>query len=465
MPRPNPIKCCEDFHRTATSERHREVGVTRRHFLRLGAAAGLSLYAAQSLPLERMLAGAEEAYAQAPDAPILVAVFLPGGLDLLDALVPLDQYPAYREHRGALAQSDVTTPKLRGTGLGIHPSLTKGDGEGIKGLFERGKLGFLPGIDYANPDLSHFHSRHFWETGLITASSSTGWLGRWLDAHGGKENPFQGVTSGHALSPVLRSAGAPVSSIDGVRSSQLQMAGVGGQAYERAMTAWTDLAFPRRKDPAGLAAARTAARYAQDVAVKLAGYESLAPAQETEGGLVLPGVGGGSETPTGYPAQSQFADRLRQLAFLAAQPLGLRVATVDAHADFDTHHGQPATLERILAEVSSSLAAFQADVEARGLGDRVLTFVWSEFGRRPKANDSLGTDHGAGGVAWVQGTRAVSGLLTEYPSLRDLDAKQNLKVTVDFRQVYASLIEQWLGTDAGVVIPNAGAFARVKVVR
>ena len=463
MPRPNPIRCCEDFHRTATSERHREIGVSRRHFLRLGAGAGLSLYAARSLPLSRMLDSAEEAAAQAPNAPILIAVFLPGGLDLLDALVPLNQYPAYRENRGAIAQADVTTPKLKGTSLGIHPSLTKGDGEGVKGLFERGKLGFLPGIDYANPDLSHFHSRIFWETGLITQNATTGWLGRWLDAYGGKDNPFQGVTSGHALSPVLRSTGAPVSSIDGIRSSQLPMPEVKAAVLEQAMTAWTDLAFPRRKDPAGFAAARTAARYAQDVAVKLQGYQDAAPVSETEGGLVIPGVS--DPSPTGYPAGSQFADRLRQLAFLSAQPLGVRVATVDAHADFDTHAGQPGTLERILEEVSASLAAFQADIEARGLGDRVLTFVWSEFGRRVKANDSLGTDHGAGGLAWVQGTRATSGVLTEYPSLRDLDARQNLKVTVDFRQVYASLIEQWLGTDAGAVIPNAGAFPRIQLVR
>jgi uncharacterized protein (DUF1501 family) len=464
MPRPNPIKACEDFHRTATSERYRDPGVTRRHFLRLGAAAGLSIYAAQALPVAHLLDSAELAAAQAPEAPLLVAVFLPGGLDLLDSLVPLHQYGAYRDHRGALAQSDVSTPKLKGTSVGIHPSLTKGDGEGIKGLFERGKVGFLPGIDYADPSLSHFHSRHFWETGLITASSSTGWLGRWLDANGNKDNPFQGVTSGHSLSPVLRSAGAPISSIDGVKSSQLDMAGVGGSVREHSLTAWTDLAFPRGKDKPALAAARAAARYAQDVAVKLKAYQVSAPAQETDGGLVLPGVG--SETQaTGYPTGSQFADRLRQLAFLAAQPLGLRVATVDAHGDFDTHGNQPATLERILAEVSASLAAFQTDLEARGLADRVLTFVWSEFGRRPKGNDSLGTDHGAGGIAWVQGTRAAGGMLTDYPSLTDLDDRQNLKVTVDFRQVYTSLIEQWLGTDPNAVIPNAGAFGRVKLVR
>ena len=95
----------------------------------------------------------------------------------------------------------------------------------------------------------------------------------------------------------------------------------------------------------------------------------------------------------------------------------------------------------------------------------MLTLVWSEFGRRPEGNESAGTDHGAGGVAWVQGTHAAPGILTEYPSLTALDRDDNLKVTVDFRKVYASLIEGWLGTDADEVIPNAGAYGRLSLVR
>jgi uncharacterized protein (DUF1501 family) len=146
-------------------------------------------------------------------------------------------------------------------------------------------------------------------------------------------------------------------------------------------------------------------------------------------------------------------------------PLGIRVATVDASSDFDTHDNQPEELGKALAEVSAGLAAFQADLEARGSADRVLTFVWSEFGRRPEANDSDGTDHGAGGVAWVQGTRAQGGILSDYPDLGKLDRNGNLAVTMDFRRVYASLLEQWLGTDASEVIPNAGAFGRLDLVR
>jgi uncharacterized protein (DUF1501 family) len=95
----------------------------------------------------------------------------------------------------------------------------------------------------------------------------------------------------------------------------------------------------------------------------------------------------------------------------------------------------------------------------------VLTFVWSEFGRRPEGNESGGTDHGAGGLAWVQGTRARSGVLSDYPDLKRLDREDNLAVTLDFRRVYSSLIEQWLRTDAGAVMPNAGALGRLRRVR
>ena len=94
----------------------------------------------------------------------------------------------------------------------------------------------------------------------------------------------------------------------------------------------------------------------------------------------------------------------------------------------------------------------------------MLTLVWSEFGRRPEANDSSGSDHGAGGIAWVQGTRAQGGILSEYPDLGRLDRQGNLAVTLDFRRVYSSLLEQWLGTGADEVIPRAGSFGRVQLV-
>jgi uncharacterized protein (DUF1501 family) len=111
-----------------------------------------------------------------------------------------------------------------------------------------------------------------------------------------------------------------------------------------------------------------------------------------------------------------------------------------------------------------SLVAFQRDLEQKNIADRVLTFVWSEFGRRPEEN-SLGTDHGAGGVALLMGNQARKAIVGEWPGLDTLDGDDNLRHTSDFRSVYASLLEQWFGLgDAAQVIPGANAFPRYTLI-
>ncbi|MDX6719576.1 MAG: hypothetical protein QOJ63_1830 [Solirubrobacteraceae bacterium] len=447
-----PLSCgCDDFRATPESARRRFVEgsqLTRRQVIGWGVGAGLSLYAARAMPIARALEAAAADAAAAPDAPVLVAVFLPGGLDLLDSLVPLNDYGAYADlHRNILVDKP---PLLRGSALGIHPALTQGVGGGIKGLYDAGKLGFLPGIDYPNPNLSHFHSRHFWETGLIVDSDSPGWLGRWLDANGNRDNPLQGMSLAYDLSPAMRSRSAPVASASSPDNAGFYIHGTYGESFAEAMRTWTALAQAGGGGP-GLQAAKRAAYLAKQVG------DLLAPYAKTKSGDPL-------ASTVAYPAKNGFGDRLRTLAGLIAKPLGIRVATVDAPGDFDTHDDQRTTLAKALPEISQGLAAFQADLEARGVADRVLTFVWSEFGRRPHDNDS-GTDHGAGGLAWIQGTKARSGLLSEYPSLHQFDDDDNLKVTVDFRTVYASLVEQWLHTDAAAVLPSAGSLGRIPLVR
>ena len=157
----------------------RRIRLTRREVIGWGIGAGLSLYAASALPISRALEAAGADAAAAPDAPVLVTVFLPGGLDLLDTLVPLHDYGAYADLHANIRVAEPAL--LRGSAMGIHPSLTQGAGGGIKGLYDAGKLGFLPGIDYPDPNLSHFHSRHFWETGLIIDSHRpAGWAAGWM---------------------------------------------------------------------------------------------------------------------------------------------------------------------------------------------------------------------------------------------------------------------------------------------
>jgi hypothetical protein len=263
----------------------------------------------------------------------------------------------------------------------------------------------------------------------------------------------QGVTLGSTLSPVMRSGRVPVAAVSSPDDAQFWIRDTWGTAYDRGVATWGRLAQGAGGRP-GPAAVGQATRLAIQVSDRLAPYR-----KDEEKGVDPPAP------PVPYPADNELGERLNRLAGLLSLPLGIRVAALDADVDFDTHDNQPSELAAGLAGVSGALAAFQADLEARGIADHVLTLVWSEFGRRPEGNESSGTDHGAGGVAWVQGTRARSGVLTDYPSLGGLDREGNLAVTVDFRRVYSSLIEQWLGSDAGEVIPNAGAFGRLALVR
>jgi uncharacterized protein (DUF1501 family) len=235
--------------------------------------------------------------------------------------------------------------------------------------------------------------------------------------------------------------------------AKLYINGTWGKGLDQALAAWERISAPRPRAP-GPSAAFGAARLAKQVGDRLAPYAK----RDDKGPDPL-------APPVAYPADNELGKRLGRLAALISLPLGVRVATVDADGEFDTHDNQPADLAKALTTTGEALAAFQLDLETRGVADRVLTLVWSEFGRRPEDNDSNGTDHGAGGVAMVLGTRANAGVLSTYPSLSALDREDNLGVTVDFRQVYASLIEQWLGTPAAEVIPNAGSFGRVQLVR
>lgn len=469
MPR---YTACDDFHHTDAL--HRDAGasggLTRRQVLRIGAGASLALYLGPSSPVQRALEAAQASAAVAPSAPILVSVFLPGGLDLLDTIVPLNQYGAYQAARGSMARPK-TSPALGKTGLGMHDSLGHGNRGGVKGLYDAGKIGLLPGIDYANPNLSHFNSRAFWETGLVTQQSATGWLGRWADMFGSGDNPLQGISMGAQLDPVLRSSRAPMAAVENAKSVALTGASMDADVLKAATDAYARLGAASSKRP-GRDAVNRGVRLTKQVADLLANLSDGAPAAvaptsdlaDQVGSLIgvapAPAV---DDSAPAYP-KSVFGDRLRTLAFLLSQPLGVRLGAVQAPGAFDTHNGQENTLTNLLSDVSQGLAAFQLDIEQRGIADRVLVLVWSEFGRRVKGNASLGTDHGAGGIGWVQGTKAKSGVLTEYPNLTDLDALKNLKVTVDFRQIYASLLEQWFAADANAVIPLAAGMPRVGLV-
>ena len=151
-------------------------------------------------------------------------------------------------------------------------------------------------------------------------------------------------------------------------------------------------------------------------------------------------------------------------AAMLAAGLPITCAALSGVGSFDTHSDETDTLTTNLGQTVDSVLAFQRDLEARGIADRVLVQLWSEFGRRPQDNGS-GTDHGAAGVAFLIGTQASGVMVGEFPGLSSLDVNENLINTSDFRAMYCSLLEQWFQTDAGAVLPHAASYARPTLLK
>lgn len=415
-------------------------GLTRRSLLLGGAGLALTVFGGRMLAPEAFAEGVAAASAAAPDAPAIVSVFLSGGVDSL-ALLPPVADPRYKPSlRPSLFVDPDDTLALAGSQeLRWNPHATA-----LKQLHDSGRLTIFPGIGYEHANGSHFTSRHFYEVGATDPDGATGWLGRWLDRVGEEHNPVQGFTVGPTLSPALATGRVAVAAAESPSAYEFTTPGVHGDAWQAELTrAFERLGTLTSADPV-LGPARSIQRDAADLRRSLA-----AP---------LP------DGTVAYP-DNRLAGRLRDTARLLGAGLPIRAAAVDAHADFDTHAGQGGVFPEQIDSCGRALAAFQADLEARGIADRVLTVIWSEFGRRPDENGSGGTDHGAGGVAFLMGTRLRGGLVGEFRGLGALDGEGNLLPSTDFRALYCSILEQWVGADADGLIPGASGFGRYALLR
>ena len=415
-------------------------GLDRRTFVTRTLGLTLSVYGIGKLGLfDEGIARA----ASGPAQPVLVSVFLPGGTDALSVLYPgMDS--TYRRLRPQLkldpADGQAFTEDTR---LFWHPKLSP-----LAQLHGEGKVSVLPAVGYTHPDQSHFTSRHYWEVGATDASLMSGWMGRYLDRAGDLDNPLQGLSLDYQLQPALASARVPVASLAAPDEYTFDAPGVWGQVEDRMLETLAPLGA-RRKDPfLNQAASATAA------SDRL--RRQLAPFAQS----------GGYGTPVPYPdVDDSFPHQLAGLAAMIAANLPLRCVAITAPGEYDTHDDQPQALADGLDVTARSLYSFQRDLEARGLADRVLVLVWSEFGRRAEENGSTGTDHGAAGTAFLIGTRAKGQMIGEFPGVDNLDDDGNLKATADFRGIYCSLIEQWLNADAAVVIPGSSSFPRTPLLK
>ena len=361
---------------------------------------------------------------------ILVIVTLYGGNDGLNTVVPYTD-PAYFSARSELAYSADEVLKLNDS-LALNPGMT-----GFKTLWDAGKLAIVRGVGYPDSDHSHFRSMDIWQTAHPLHPTGYGWIGRWLDVT--KSDPLAALNIGTTMPPLL--VGEHVS------GSTLPISGLAvpkGKLREQ-LRRLGDSAT--NADPLRNAAAQSIADWYGTAYTTTDALRSDLPeiADPTTNVAGATGTGG----------EGQLNDQLNVVARLINASVPTRVYSVSL-GGFDTHSNEKGAQAALLKQVSSSISAFMRQIGATSRADDVTVFVYSEFGRRVSANLSKGTDHGTAGPAFILGNRVKGGFYGEQPSLTKL-WNDDLEITTDFRDIYASLLETALASDAEPVLgPWAG---------
>lgn len=391
---------------------------TRRNFLKssLGTSAVVSIGAAA--PQFLLRAGA--ANAKPNDDTVLVMVQLSGGNDGLNTVAPFSA-SAYRKARPTLAVQAGDALKIDRS-YGFHPAA-----RGLADLLESDRLAIVQGVGYANPNRSHFESMDIWHTcRRKTAVRNDGWLGRFLDhTQSPSAQNIPAIHLGKEKQPLaLVSEKIRVPSVTSLDRFRLK-----------------DVNDKLRKTVTQIGKTSTGNG--------LLGFVESSTGSALSASQQIEAASGGYKTGITYP-ESGLAKKLKTVAQLIDSGLKTRIYYVTLDG-FDTHSRQAPAHAALLRELSGALDAFVRDLDEHGHGDRVLTMSFSEFGRRLQENASEGTDHGAAAPAFLAGNRVKAGLIGKHPSLHDLQ-DGDVKFQNDFRQLYATVLDQWLGVDSVPII-------------
>jgi len=400
--------------------------ITRRDFLARGLRNSTLIALAPTLP--GFLARTAHAAGPEKDGRILVVLQLDGGNDGINTVVPFKD-EGYARYRKAIRLPEKRLIKVSGE-VGLHPAM----GDAGK-LLESGRLAIVPGVGYPNPNRSHFRSMAIWQSARLDERDHTGlgWVGRGLD-----EGP---TTRDGAPAAMLIGSNDPPPAIRGRRS------------VSAALDRLDDYALSDKEAGAKPIGSSTAG---DDLGQFL--RRSLLDAYTTADRLAA--VAGAKGGHASYP-ESDLARRLGLMARLIKAGLGTRVYYLE-QGGYDTHGQQLPRHAPLLEDLSAALKAFLDDLAASRLDDRVVVLVFSEFGRRVQENGSMGTDHGTAGPVFLAGPAVKPGLAGSYPSLNDLQ-DGDLKMTVDFRRVYATLLQDWLGLPSKEAL--GGAFEPLSLFR
>ena len=367
---------------------------------------------------------------------VLVVLSLSGGNDFMNTVIPYTN-PLYQDYRATLSIPQDQVMPINDQ-IGFHPSMTE-----VKEIYDQGQMAMVLGVGYPNPSRSHFRSMDIWHTCEPDKIGDEGWLGRALrDIDPNAENVLTGVNFGRGLPRAMVAPGVPVASVGNIETYGV-LTGISGE-QERAQALEI---FSRMYAPA-IGSGPVMDYIWETGRAALKGADILKTAPEKYSSTV-------------EYANDAIAQGMKGIAQVHFAELGTKILyTTSPYNAFDTHANQAGDHSRLWRQVSQSVADFYQDLREHNRGDEVLLFMFTEFGRRARDNGG-GTDHGTGGVCFVIGDHVKGGLYGEYPSIKqeDLEDGGDLLHNVDFRSVYSTILEQWLGLDPKPIV--GGSFEQI----
>jgi uncharacterized protein (DUF1501 family) len=353
----------------------------------------------------------------------LIIVQLAGGNDDLNMVVPYSD-SAYLSARPNLHIEPAQVFHLNDR-LGLNGVMG-----GLRKVWDARQLAIIEGVGYVNPQYSHFDAMTIWHSAAPKGEFNDGWLGRYFKQTGEQENAaFAGVDIGAAVAPSLQANGIMIPTLQNPAAYKMAL---DPRDVAARLEAWRDLQEAGAAGNKYLSMIGNAAQRAHDSA------ESLGQAVD-------------SYQPAATYGRDSLAASLKLLASIIVNQPGTKIAYTTI-SGFDTHSNERVTQDSLLTILSDALSAFQDDLNAHGKSQDVLLVTWTEFGRRFRENGSGGTDHGDAGVMLAMGGAVRGGLYGELSDLRRLDGNASAQWTTDFRRVYATLLENWLGVDSSGIL-------------
>ncbi|MDQ6767611.1 MAG: DUF1501 domain-containing protein [Candidatus Eremiobacteraeota bacterium] len=397
----------------------------RRQFIQQGVGAFAGFLAIDSIFGRAARAAGAITVPGSTAARTLVVVNLQGGNDGLNTLVPFGD-PSYYRVRPTINIPAGEVLRIDSS-IGLNPNLA-----GLKALYDQQRVAILQGVHYPNPNLSHFRSTEIWQTAAPEHIIDTGWAGRYLDSAGlPNSNLFKGLAIGPILPKLLVANRTDVPTVDGFRTGGFR-GSRGEQSHADQILNGSGTQYPFQSPYLQLV---------QEI-------EHDANASSAQ----LPHLIAGYKPAVEYP-KTPFAQGLNLAAAVIGSAVGTKVIYISL-GSFDTHAGQRGTQDRLLQQFGDGIKAFYQDLAAHQLDGQVLTMTFSEFGRRVEENANRGTDHGTAAPMFLIGGEVRGGIYGDHPSLSDLDFG-NLKWHTDFRSVYATVLERWLGVASTPVLGSS----------